>query len=185
MDKLAQRAGVTALVLIASAGSALAYGMYRMALSLEPATHQGKLPAPAVAMLKLPELSVQAVSPAPAAAPLVAPAPPAAAAAAPPPTRPATDLPGAFGAALGTKPRASTAAPPKPSPASDAANDATASEELNLGFKSPARDASFNERGSRAFAVRQTGGAEQQRKAPKAPGDRISFETDLGSPDSR
>ena len=31
MDKLAKRAGVAALVLIASAGSALAFGLYRMA----------------------------------------------------------------------------------------------------------------------------------------------------------
>jgi hypothetical protein len=187
MDKLAQRAGVAALVLIASAGTALAYGMYRMALSLEPATREGDRPAPAVALLKLPdEFGVTPVPPTPVAAP-VAPATPAAAPAlARPPAAPATDLASAVGAALGAKPRMKTATllAPQPAPTRVVADEASASDELDLGFKSPARETRFNERGARAFAVHQTGGAEQQRKAEKAPGERISFETDLGSPAS-
>lgn len=182
MDKLAQRAGVSALVLIASAGAALVFGMYRMALSLDPAPLSA---APATAMLKLPEVTVAPAAPAPVAL-VAAPAPAPAPAPAAPPSKPepaqATDLASAFGAALGAHPKPKT---PAAAPAAEADTTPRGADDLDLGFKSPARDTSFNERGARAFAVRQTGGAEPARKVDKSPGERLSFETDLGSPDSR
>lgn len=180
MDKLAQRAGVSALVLIASAGAALAFGMYRMALSLDPAPLGKDTPAPVAAVLKLPEVTVAPAEPLPVV--VAAPAPPPAAAAPPskPEPAPAADLASAFGAALQahSKPKMAAAAPVAAPDAPSVADD------LDLGFKSEARDTNFNERGSRAFAIRQTGGAEQTRKSDKAAGERISFETDLGSPDA-
>ena len=178
MDKLAKRAGVAALVLIASAGSALAFGLYRMASSLEASSGQNENPQLAAA-IRLPQAPL-------ARAPIVAAPEPAAAAPAPakpdeaakPGPAPKADLASAFGAALGVDPkRAARTATGEPH-AENASDTPKAPDMLTL--SGATRDVKLGDREAKSVGVRQTGGAEQQRKADKTAGERISFETDLG-----
>jgi hypothetical protein len=69
-------------------------------------------------------------------------------------------------------------------PAASAASTpqrAGSSDTLELGFAASERNAKLNDRDSKAFDVRQNGGAEPEHK-DKQPRERVSFVTDLGGP---
>ena len=177
MDKLAKRAGVTALVLIASAGTALGFGLIKMASSLDTASGSGSQMAPprAVAAITLPDVVITTFE---GETPLVA-APQAAAAAPSPPT---------------AKPSLAKRLQPAPTPlriatAVEAPTEAKAAElpsttldSLDVGLGTRERERGLDDHGSKAFSIRQTSGAEPLRK-PTSGGERITFETDLGRPD--
>lgn len=180
MDKLAKRAGVTALVLIASAGSALTFGLFRMASSLDQASLNGDKQAPpqVVAAIQLPDAVITTFT---GETPLVA--PPAAAG----PNAQAAPRSVKTSALLVNRPRPTraplrVAAAPKPAhvEAKEPPMPVLDGLDVNLGMK--ARERSLDDRGSRAFTIRQLSGADPLRK-PSTGGERITFETDLGRPD--
>jgi len=175
MDKLAKRAGVAALIVVAAAGSAFALGMARYASSLET-SGVGDTPR-LVAALRLP-----------------APAPPAAVA---PPTLVlplVVEIPKQAAGApqrLEAAPLPQKQAPPKKLalratavPASegrDLTPEPVADDMLNLDFGGNEREAKLAERGPHAFGARQLGGAEEKHHRV-IPGERVTFETDLAKP---
>jgi hypothetical protein len=169
MDKLAKRAGVGMLIVIAATGSAFALGLVRSASSLDTDRAVLKLS-------KAPLPAIRAVAP---PRPLDEPVPLAA-------LKP--DLPSAFAKALGAtpkapapRPRAAVAVKPalmeEREPASPPADDM-----LNLDFGADEREAKLADRGPKAFGVHQLGGAEEQRKE-RSGGVRVTFETDLARPE--
>jgi hypothetical protein len=176
MDKLAKRAGVTALVLIASAGSALAFGLFQMASSLDRASADGKqTPLPVVAAIRAPDLPVVPIE---IDVPLVAPAEPVAA------PKQATRSAKSNGSLVNRPkpalaPMRVAAATPQPEPAAPRSDTALDGLDVSLGVE--ARERGLDDRGSKAFAIRQMGGVERLRRAASG-GERITFETDLGRP---
>ena len=174
MDKLAKRVGVAALVLIASAASAVAFGLYRMATSLESSTPAGDSRPRLAAALKLPE-TPEPVAAAPAEPPKPADAPAIVEAA-------KQDLASAFGSALGVDPdkhAARVAAAEAHAPAPSTIPATPAADNLNLGAL-PARDGKLGDREAKSASIHQTGGVEQQRKPTKSQ-EHLSFETELGT----
>lgn len=177
MDKLAKRAGVTALVLIASAGTALGFGLLRMASSLDRADVSGGKhePPDLVAAIQLPDAVVTTFE---GETPLVT--PPKAAVQ---PSRSAVKT----SAVLVNRPKRAlaplrVAATPKPSAAEAERPKEPVLDGLDVGLGLQASRRELDDRGSKAFAIRQLGGTEQLRK-PRLGGERITFETDLGRPD--
>ena len=177
MDMLAQRAGVAALILLATAGSAFAWGLGRFASSVDrPDTPRLRMDA----ALKQPKASLFAAMATPRPLVLDAVAPE---------TKP--DLATAFGKALGT-PQPKAARRPKTAdiPAGNAvsARDRDDSAEprpddlLDFGPDASDREAKLADRSAKAFSVRQPGGAEQEHKLVSARGERVTFETDLAKP---
>jgi hypothetical protein len=168
MDEFAKRGAIAAVSLIVVAGLGVGIGVYRARAKLE---HASKLAS---------------ASPALAAA-LTFPVPVAAADTAPPPTPQVAsaakpDLASAFGAALGIDP--SKVATHSAAPAASAAGApqrAGSSDTLELGFAASDRNAKLNDRDSKAFDVRPSGGTEPEHK-DKQPRERVSFVTDLGGP---
>lgn len=178
MDMLAKRAGVTALVLIVSAGTALGFGLFQMASSLdERAAHDGPghAPPPVVAAIQVPDVIITTFE---GATPLPEKSDAAKAKLA--------RAPQAAQGTLVNRPKPSVApmrvAAAAPAPAAEEAPKGTTLDGLDVGLGMKARDRGLDDRGSKAFAIRQMGGAEQLRK-PSMGGERITFETDLGRPD--
>ena len=179
MDKLAKRAGVATLIMLACAGSAFAFGLYRMASSMEShATPSAAQPRVAAA-LTMPDI------PPPPALDDLPPevAKPTSARAIVDATK--QDLASAFGAALGVDPskhRAQGTNVPAASPAAAAgpAPDNDDSALLDLGARAE-RENKLADRDAKSASVRQTGGASQQRKVDKH-GEQIAFDVDLTKP---
>ena len=174
MDKLAKRAGVTALVLIASAGTALGLGLYRMASSLDEASARGgqTAPPPVALAITIPDVVITTFE---GETPLVTAA------------KPTTASQRSAKSTLVNRPKATVApmrvaAPEKALVAEVEAPKGTTLDGLDVSLGMKARDRGLDDRGSKAFAIRQMGGAEQLRK-PAMGGERITFETDLGRPD--
>jgi len=169
MDKLAKRAGVGMVIVIAAAGSAFAFGLARSASSLDTnraALKLSKAPLPAIRAVDPPQ-------------PLE---PPIAVAALKP------ELPQATGRTLRTTPK-KLALQPKAAEGVEAVNASEheaasplADDMLNLDFGAGEREAKLADRGPKAFGVHQLGGAEEQLKE-RAGGVRVTFETDLASPE--
>jgi hypothetical protein len=173
MDKLAKRAGVAMLVVVAAAGSAFAMGLARFASSVETERIAGTPHLQAFRAPPPPPSPAPAVEPArrveeiQVAAPTGRPSP-AAVARAPARRGPPTPV-----AVL------------EPAPASeDSAEDAPAPDMLDLDFGAHDREAKLVERSADAFEARQVGGAEEKHRRVIA-GQRVVFETDLASPEPR
>lgn len=177
MDMLAQRAGVATLILLATAGSAFAWGLGRTASSIDRA-HTPQLRMEAA--LKKPKASLFAAMAAPKPLALEAAAPAA-----------QPDLARAFGKALGApNPKPARRAKSPDTPAATAVITAEredspeprADDMLDLGPDASDREAKLADRGARAFSVRQPGGAEQEHKLVSSRGELVTFETDLAKP---
>ena len=171
MDKLVNRAGVAMLVLIATAGSAFAWGLARYAASVDsPEPPTLKL----TAALKAPRVSLAAPL---AQTPAVQPLPPV-----------ERDLGRAFSRALGPAQKKSGQRLKTPDLVPEQPGDAPEIEPsrsddlLDFGPGGNEREAKLGEREAKAFRVRQPGGAEAQHKVVKESGERVTFETDLGKP---
>src|SRR5260221_4015732 len=163
MDEFAKRGAIAAVSLIVVAGLGAGIGLYRVRAKLE---HDSTLASAS------PRLAAALTFPAPVVAADTAP-PPA------PQVASATkqDLASAFGAALGIDP--SKVAAHSAAPAASAAGTpqrAGSSNTLELGFAASDRNAKLNDRDSKAFDVRQNGGAEPEHK-DKQPRARVSFVT--------
>ena len=174
MDKLAKRVGVAALVFIASAGSLVAFGLYRMASSMESSGPPSDAKPKLAAALNLPDV------PPPPAAPQAEPAKPADAPAIVEAAK--QDLASAFGSALGVDPSkhaAHVAAAEAQTPSTPVTPSTPQADDLKLGAL-PAREGKLGDREAKSASIHETGGAEQQRKPTKS-SEHLSFETDLGS----
>lgn len=171
MDKLAKRAGVTALVMLVTAGSAFAWGLARFASSVDTE------PAPRLkldASLKLPKAPVFAAvaTPTPELLALAAPGPSLAAA-----------VEKSLGASKKPAARAKTALAVREPPEVAAEREAPRADDLlDFGPDVSDREAKLAERGAKAFSVRQPGGAAEEHRAGKGSGEHVIFETDLAKP---
>lgn len=184
MDKLAKRAGVAALILFATAGSALAWGLGRFASNLDRRDRPLLRMDAALKQPKAQVFAAMAASPPPALETAPAPLALGAAVVAKP------DLASAFGKALGAAvPRSAPRGKSRAMSADRAPDRAEADDAaprpddlLDFGPDASEREAKLSERDARAFRVRQPGGAEQAHKLVDSRGERVTFETDLAKP---
>lgn len=177
MDKLAKRAGVAMLVVLATAGSAFAWGLVRFASTVDAETPRLRLDAALRA----------------SALPLAAVAKPA------PEAHAAAERLSKLATALNPrgekakKPPAKIAAPTETTPSAPARTSVAAAaprepdlpraeDLLDFGPGANEREAKLAERDAKAFNIRQLGGAEDQHRILKDSGERVTFETDLGRP---
>jgi len=174
MDKLARRAGVAALIVLAAAGSAFAWGLGRFASSIDRDTPRLRMDA-ALKQPKAPVFAAMAATPPPSLEDALIAKP---------------ELATAMGKALGT-PAPKPMAPAKKPPISQAnpgmADEREAMEPrpddlLDFGPGAGEREAKLAERGAKAFSVRQPGGPEQEHRLVDGRAERVTFETDLAKP---
>jgi hypothetical protein len=173
MDKLAKRAGVGMLIVIAAAGSAFALGLARFASALETDSAPLKLAA-TLDWPKTPAIAQRPVDPAQLPEVLVV----GAANAANP------RAPNAVGAPPRNMPQRPAAPPKVEEPRAIAESEPEAarpSDMLDLDFGATEREAKLADRGHHAFTARQLGGAEEKHRTFVA-GEHVTFETDLGRP---
>ncbi len=176
MDKLAKRAGVATLVLIASAGAALAFSLLRMASSLDTSalTTGEAATVPVVAAIPIPDVVIttfEGETPQATAAKPTAVEPHPALTQGVQQSRAKSAL-----APL----RVAVAPPPASTEVQERAEPVLPGLDVDLGVA--ARERGLDDRGSKAFSVRQTGGAEELSKL-RMGGERVTFETDLSRPD--
>ncbi len=175
MDKLAKRAGVAALIVLATAGSAFAWGLGRFAGSIDRADTPRLRMETALKQPKAPVFAAMATPPPPSLEAALAATP---------------EVANAVGKALVTPvPKASApskrsdiSAKPAVLAAGQDAVEARPDDLLDFGPGAAEREAKLAERGARAFSVRQPGGAQQEHKLIDGRGDRVTFETDLAKP---
>jgi len=175
MDKLVKRAGVAMLVVLATLGSAFAWGLARHASAI------GRSGPPRLRMdaaLKRPTAPLFAAVSKPAAVAIEA------------ANAPKAEPPRPSGRAVGAtakKPAQRLRSPdlvPDPSGVPDDLEllPPPPDDLLDFGPGGRDREAKLSERGAKAFSVRQPGGAAQEHKLVSDRGERVTFETDLARP---